>query len=115
MNKSNSKAKLTLVPNPKSKKTAATSQRREAPSESETSPQTIEQLATVEFWKDEIAGLKAGSYTSVTEATEKLIDQVLERLKLKRNGEEDVKEFLRLVFDSNETLQATLKKTLNLK
>ena len=114
MNKSNTKAKLSLVPNSKKIKTPA-SAGQETDSKKQSSPQTLEQLATVEFWKSEIEGLKSGSFSSVAEATEKLIDQVLERLKLKRNGEDDVKEFLRLVFESNETLQSTLKKALNLK
>ena len=114
MNKSNTKAKLSLVPNPKKKKMPGLSSGQNTGSKKQERPQTLEQLATVEFWKAEIAGLKSGSYSSVAEATEKLIDQVLERLKLKRSGEEDVKEFLRLVFESSETLQTTLKKALNL-
>ena len=111
MNKPKSKAKLFLVPAPGSKVPA----RRPKTSSVTADPQTIERLATVEFWKEEIAGLQSGQFESAEKATEKLIEQVLERLKLKKSGEEDVKEFLRLVFESSEVLQSTLKKALKLK
>lgn len=112
MNKSNVKPKLFLVPKGKKAPKVANPPVRASSASKEAG--TLEQLATVEFWKEEIASLKAGEFNSVAEATEKLIDQVLERLKLNNSGEEDVKEFLRLVFDSSDVLQQTLKKGLGL-
>ena len=114
MNKSNTKAKLSLVQNPKKKKIGAPIAISEDAT-TKANSETLEQLATIDFWKHEIASLKSEHFDSVAQATEKLIDQVLERLKLKKSGEKDIKEFLRLVFESSEILQTTLRKTLGLK
>jgi hypothetical protein len=114
MSKSNTKTKLTLVRSNQKKKNSSSVVGQQKVTSKPSEPQTLEQLATVDFWKKEIASLKTEQFDSVAQATEKLIDQVLERLELKRNGEEDVKEFLRLVFESSETLQSALRKTLSL-
>lgn len=118
MNKSNTKAKLSLVSSNKKKKLDTTiSVEPSNTKQSKTrqgSPQTLEQLATVDFWKNEIASLKSGQFKTTAEATERLIDQVLERLELKSAGQDDIKEFLRLVFESSDAIQSTLKKTLGI-
>ena len=108
MSKSQTRAKLKLVKSPKKKKIGAPIVL--TPQEQET--ETIEQLATVEFWKNEINSLRSEKFKSVEQAIDKLIDQVLQRLNVR--GEEDVREFLRLVFETSEVLQNTLKKVLKL-
>ena len=114
MSKSNTKTKLTLIQNSNKKKIVSPPAPNPAGSSRQDEPQTLEHLATVDFWKKEISSLKSEQFESIAQATEKLIDQVLERLKLKESGEDDVKEFLRLVFESSETLQSALRKTLKL-
>ena len=111
MNKS--KAKLSLVTS--QPKSSAKKIREESAAHTGASAEeaALEQLATVDFWKNEISGLRAEKFDSIEDAVSKVIEQVIERMQL-QGGQEDVKEFLRLVFESSESLQAALRKTLKI-
>lgn len=113
MNNSGHKAKLSLVSSQKNP-VKKVSEEFAAPNTVSSEEASLEQLATVDFWKNEISGLKSEKFDSMPQAVERVIDQVMSRMKLNDSSPEDVKVFLRLVFESSESLQTALRQTLKI-
>jgi hypothetical protein len=118
MNKPKSKAKLSLVSSRKSSSKIKEIKASQADSNPTNEEAALEQLASVQFWKQEILNLQHQEFETVEKAIEKVIEQVLERMHLKDSDPDsensDLREFLRLVFDSSEALQTALRKSLKI-
>lgn len=73
-----------------------------------------EQLALSEFWKEEARALIGRHYHNLGQALEVLIERVLDRFSLPQEQRGEMREFLMLLFDTDQEIKEELSKILEI-
>jgi|GEM_PF-3666779 len=71
-----------------------------------------EQLAQSRFWKEEVKALSGMQFQNIAHALEVLIDRVLCRFDLAQADRQETREFLMLLFDTDEEIKEELARVL---